>query len=61
MENMSELAQQLIQFERDHDMNDNEVALGSHLTVERIHDIKCSNSAANAEEVELLQRFMQSK
>ena len=61
MDNLSELAQQLIQFEHDNDLNDNEVAFGSHLSVERIHDIKSSNSAATSEETELLQRFMQSK
>lgn len=61
MDNLSELAQQLIKFEHDNDLNDNEVAFGSHLSVERIHDIKSSNSAATSEETELLQRFMQSK
>ena len=61
MDNLSELAQELINFEREKDLNDNEVAFGSHLSVERIHASKSSNSAATAEEVELLQRFMQSK
>lgn len=64
MDNLSELAQELIKFEHDNDLNDNEVAFGSHLSVERIHDIKSSNSsnsAATSEEAELLQRFMQSK
>ncbi|MEE6650236.1 LBP_cg2779 family protein [Limosilactobacillus pontis] len=61
MDNLSELAQKLINFERESDLNDNEVAFGSHLSVERIHDIKSSNSVATSEETELLQRFMQSK
>ena len=61
MDNLSELAQELIKFEHDNDLNDNEVAFWSHLSVERIHDIKSSNSAATSEETELLQRFMQSK
>ena len=61
MDNLSELAKKLINFERENDLNDNEVAFGSHLSVERIHDIKSSNSVATSEETELLQRFMQSK
>lgn len=61
MENLSELALKLINFERENDLNDNEVAFGSHLSVERIHDIKSSNAVATSEETELLQRFMQSK
>lgn len=61
MDNLSEFARELINFERENDLNDNEVAFGSHLSVERIHDIKSSNSTATAEETELLQRFMQSK
>lgn len=61
MDNLSELALKLINFERENDLNDNEVAFGSHLSVERIHDIKSSNAMATSEETELLQRFMQSK
>ncbi|HJA74922.1 LBP_cg2779 family protein [Limosilactobacillus pontis] len=61
MDNLSELALKLINFERENDLNDNEVAFGSHLSVERIHDIKSSNAVATSEETELLQRFMQSK
>lgn len=60
MDNLSDLARELINFERENDLNDNEVAFGSHLSVERIHDIKSSNSMATSEETELLQRFMQS-
>lgn len=61
MDNLSELALKLINFERENDLNDNEVTFGSHLSVERIHDIKSSNAVATSEETELLQRFMQSK
>ncbi len=32
MDNLSELAQELINFERENDLNDNEVAFGSHLS-----------------------------
>ena len=52
MDNLNEIAQELIKFEREHDMNDNQVAFGSHLSVERIHDIKSGNSNATDEEAE---------
>ena len=60
MDNLSDLARELINFERENDLNDNEVAFGRHLSVERIHDIKSTNTIATSEETELLQRFMQS-
>lgn len=60
MNELNEIAQELIEFEREHDMNDNQVAFGSHLSVERIHDIKSGNSKATEEETELIERFMQS-
>ena len=50
MDNLNEIAQELIKFERDNDMNDNQVAFGSHLSVERIHDIKAGNSEPTDEE-----------
>lgn len=56
-----DLATELIAFERRHDMTDNEVALGSQLSVERVHDIKSRSSQATADEAGLLQRFMQSQ
>ncbi|KRL27746.1 hypothetical protein FD27_GL000487 [Limosilactobacillus frumenti DSM 13145] len=60
MDNLSEIAQELIKFERDNDMTDNQVAFGSHLSVERIHDIKAGNSEPNDDEAELIERFMKS-
>lgn len=60
MDNLSRIAQELIKFERDNDMTDNQVAFGSHLSVERIHDIKAGNSEPNDDEAELIERFMKS-
>lgn len=58
---MSDLATELIEFERTHDMTDNQVAFGSQLSVERVHDIKSQSEAATTEEADLLRRFMQSE
>ena len=56
-EKFNDLAVDIINFEREHQMIDNEIAYGSQLTVERIHDIK---SQASEEEESLIRRFMQS-
>lgn len=60
MADLNEIAQELIQFERDNDMTDNQVAFGSHISVERIHDIKAGNSEPTDDESELIERFMKS-
>ena len=57
-EKFNDLAVDIINFEREHQMIDNEIAYGSQLTVERIHDIK---SQASEEEESLIRRFMQSQ
>lgn len=61
MTEFSKLATEIINFEREHHMIDNEVAFGSQLTVERIHDIKSMASPATEEETNLIRRFMQSQ
>ena len=60
-EKFNELALEIINFERAHQMIDNEIAYGSQLTVERIHDIKSQASEASEEEASLIRRFMQSQ
>lgn len=61
MNTFSELALELIEFEKATQLNDNEVALGSQLSVERVHDLKSSaSSTPTDEEAALLRRFMQS-
>lgn len=57
----NDLSHQIIEFERKKEMTDNEVALGSQLSVERVHDIKSESTEPTIEEIGLLQRFMQSK
>lgn len=60
-EQFSEIATEVIEFERVHAMSDNQLALGSQLSVERIHDIKSQGSDATPEEISILRRYMQSK
>lgn len=57
----NDLSHQIIEFERKKEMTDNEVALGSQLSVERVHGIKAESTEPTIEEIGLLQRFMQSQ
>lgn len=61
MDHQQDLAAKLLEFERQKELTDNEVALGSQLSVERVHDIKSRSSQATAEEVAMLERFIQSQ
>lgn len=60
-EPVNSLAAEIIEFERVHAMTDNQVAFGSQLSVERVHDIKLQSDLAADEEASLLRRFMQAK
>ena len=60
-EPVNSLAAEIIEFERVHAMTDNQVAFGSQLSVERVHDIKSQSDLATDEEACLLRRFMQAK
>ncbi|MFR0616918.1 LBP_cg2779 family protein [Limosilactobacillus mucosae] len=60
-EPVNSLAAEIIEFERVHAMTDNQIAFGSQLSVERVHDIKSQSDLATDEEAGLLRRFMQAK
>ena len=60
-EPVNSLAAEIIEFERIHAMTDNQVAFGSQLSVERVHDIKSQSDIATDEEASLLRSFMQAK
>ena len=58
---LSQLSEKIIAFERDHHLTDNDLAFGSQLSVERIHNIKSGEMTPTQEEVQLLKKFMNSK
>ena len=60
-EPVNNLAAEIIEFERIHEMTDNQVAFGCQMSVERVHDIKSQGANATDEEASLLRRFMQAK
>ncbi|MCI1925467.1 MAG: LBP_cg2779 family protein [[Lactobacillus] timonensis] len=61
MDHQQDLAAKLLEFERQKDMTDTAVALGSQLSVERVHDIKSRSTQVTAEEAATLEQFMQSQ
>ena len=61
MDEGNNLSMDIINYEKEHDLTDNEMAFGSQLSVERVHDIKSEASDATPEEEGLLRRFMDSQ
>ena len=57
---LSQLSEKLISFEREHHLTDNDLAFGSQLSVERIHNIKSGEATPTQEELQLLKKFMNS-
>ncbi|ANK60772.1 hypothetical protein BSQ39_00745 [Loigolactobacillus backii] len=55
---LSDFAEQIIQYQKKHDLTDNEMAFSSHVSVERIHDIKSNEVEPNADEIQRLKEFM---
>jgi len=58
---LSQLSEKLITFERQHHLTDGDLAFGSQLSVERIHNIKSGEVTPTQDEVQLLQKYMNSK
>ena len=61
MDESNNLSMEIIEFEKEHDLIENQVAFGSQLSVERVHDIKSQASQATEEEEGLLRRYMASQ
>ncbi|WP_334328672.1 LBP_cg2779 family protein [Companilactobacillus sp. HBUAS59699] len=52
------IAESIIQFERAKDMNDTQFAFESHLSVERIHNLKSGDYEATAEEKKIILEYI---
>lgn len=61
MDESNNLSMEIINFEKEFDLIDNQVAFGSQLSVERVHDIKSQASQASEDEADLLRKFMDSQ
>jgi hypothetical protein len=56
--NLSKLAEEIIEYEKKKHLADNDVAFGSQVSVERVHNIKAMTATPTDEEVRALRRFM---
>lgn len=60
MDELNNLSLEIINFEKNFELIDTQVAFGSRMSVERVHDIKSQASQATEEEADLLRKFMAS-
>ncbi|APX72799.1 helix-turn-helix domain-containing protein [Companilactobacillus allii] len=52
------IAETIIQFERDKNMNDAQFAFESHLSVERIHNLKSGDYEPTADELKIILEYL---
>ncbi|MCP0887299.1 LBP_cg2779 family protein [Ligilactobacillus sp. WILCCON 0076] len=51
---LNELAQKIVEFEKEHRLNDTDFALLSRLSVEKVHALKAMYATPTEEEIEML-------
>ncbi|GAK48120.1 hypothetical protein LOSG293_190270 [Secundilactobacillus oryzae JCM 18671] len=54
---INSIAEDIITFQRKHNLTDNELAFNIHMTVERLHDIKSMESDPTPEEHKLIEQY----
>ncbi len=54
---INSIAEDIITFQRKHNLTDNELAFNIHMTVERLHDIKSMESDPTQEERKLIEQY----
>lgn len=57
MEDISPIVEKIINFEKDHNMTDSDLAFASHISVEHIHAIKAGIGYIEPEILNDLQKF----
>ncbi|ERL66684.1 LBP_cg2779 family protein [Schleiferilactobacillus shenzhenensis] len=57
---LSKFAEQIIRFQKQHDMTDGEMAFSSHFSVEKIHDFKSGEATPTTDEEKKLREYMNS-
>ncbi|ANZ57834.1 hypothetical protein BGL34_03360 [Fructilactobacillus lindneri] len=57
-EDFSKIATDLIKYEEKHDIDDNQMAVNLHMTVERYHAIKSMWDKPNPDEVKFIKEFL---
>ncbi|AQW21408.1 hypothetical protein PL11_005410 [Lentilactobacillus curieae] len=54
----SSLAEEIINYQKKHEMPDTQLAFSLHITVERLHNIKSMESEPTPEESTIIQKFI---
>ncbi|WP_268912449.1 LBP_cg2779 family protein [Lentilactobacillus sp. SPB1-3] len=54
----SNLAEEIINYQKKHEMPDTQLAFNLHITVERLHDIKSMESGPSDEERSIIEKFI---
>ncbi len=57
-EEFSSLAEEIINYQKKHDMPDTLLAFNLHISVERLHDIKSMESDPTADERKIIEDFI---
>ncbi|MDH5106769.1 LBP_cg2779 family protein [Lentilactobacillus diolivorans] len=57
-EEFSTLAEEIINYQKKHDMPDTALAFNLHISVERLHDIKSMESSPTTEEKKTIESFI---
>lgn len=58
---ISGIAEKIIQYQKKHNLTDTELALNLHITVERLHNIKSMETQPTVEEAATLTHFIGAK
>ncbi|WP_283678922.1 LBP_cg2779 family protein [Lentilactobacillus sp. Marseille-Q4993] len=54
----SNIAEEIIHYQKKHDMPDTQLAFNLHISVERLHSIKSMESDPTNEELTIIQKFV---
>lgn len=58
MNDLTKLAEEIINYQKKHDMTDASVAFGTHLSVKKIHNIKINKYNPTEDDVRRISNFM---
>jgi hypothetical protein len=61
MKDVTEFAEEIINFQKKNDLTDADVAFGTHLSVEKIHRIKENSYAPTDDDLKRINDFMKSR
>ncbi|CAI2687082.1 LBP_cg2779 family protein [Apilactobacillus apinorum] len=56
--NLNKIAEEIVNYQKDHDMPDTQLAFNLHFTVEELHDIKSMRRSPSPEEVNIIKKTL---